>query len=71
MGIVVGIVIGFIAGIAYAVHTAIAETYSYNMTDDELRESRLLEVCIQLHIEAPACSMIWGGIDTSNGEAIK
>ena len=47
-----------------------AEKYSYNMTEEDLKEERLLEVCIQLHIEAPACSMIWGGLDTSNGEKL-
>jgi putative effector of murein hydrolase len=72
MGIIVGILIGFVSGIIYQVHTA----HAFNMTEDLEKESRLLGACITFNLELDACNEIYGGTENSmngtiSGEAIK
>ena len=50
---------------------AYGENYIYNMSKAELMEERILNACIELKINSPECAMIWGGIDTTNGEPVK
>ena len=67
-------VAGFLLGLgigALALNSVHGENYIYNMTNHDLIESRILDACIELKITSPECMMIYGGIYTGNGEAIK
>lgn len=58
----VGGVIGFIAGVAYVVNTAHAENYTYNLTDQEREEIMLSEVCLNTSIYLDKCEEVVGKI---------
>ena len=64
----------FIAGYAFVVYIILSLlpfTNGYNLTEEDIKEERLLQTCIQLQITSPGCSEIWGGINTDNGEPQK
>lgn len=42
----------------------------YNSTSHDDLEGRILNACIELQITSPECSMIYGGMNTGNGEPI-
>ena len=48
-----------------------ATVYGYELTPEDIRETRILETCIEFRIQSDTCSMIWGGLGTSNGEPIR
>lgn len=78
MGILVGIVIGFISGVAYVVNTAHAENYTYNMTKDEMDEFKLSEICYNIQKTNMViaylddfCRETYGDLDSDYGDKIK
>ena len=45
--------------------------FTYNMTEHMKDESRILYLCIYSDIKIPNCETMYGGINTTYGEAIK
>ena len=45
--------------------------FIFNMTKQLNDETRLLSICIETEIKIPNCSIMYGGVNTTYGEAIK
>lgn len=48
-----------------------SQKYTYNMTKQEQFDLMVTDICMELQITNPTCSMVYGGIETGNGEPIK
>ena len=49
----------------------LAYVFGYEMTKNDTEEGRILELCMNLDAYIPNCEMIYGGINTHYGEALK
>jgi hypothetical protein len=45
--------------------------FIFNMTKQLNDETRLLQICIETEIKIPNCNLLYGGVNTTYGEAIK
>jgi hypothetical protein len=71
--LVAGIVMGFFVGayIGFHLFKVSGEEFHFNMTKQLNDETRLLQICIETEIKIDNCNLLYGGVNTTYGEAIK